>query len=230
MDEQKNLIPAVYAEGSFEAINPFDKIVNPDLYYKVEAIRTVPEMLAKGEDLYTLLFKPIGVTEQDYPEVLDRATSMNAVVVVLTSRGNPNVYVISNYIKSYPLVDGVKYERMAYVVDLMACPPSLKDVLVQGQEDIRDYVLNTFGVESTVRLATIPTSGYVKKEQADLFEVQRKNKITNSDNNVARVRELEGEVATWQTYARELEQQLAALAASTPTEPTANTSTSENKT
>lgn len=206
----QNLIPAINTAGSFTAINPFDKVVDPTKFYTVEAIRTIPEMQAMKMNLYELVFKPIGVSQDDYQTVLDRAISLNAVIVSLTSRNAPTVYVISTYFKSFPLTDGVKYERMALIVDLGACPPSLKDTLVQAQEEIRDYVTNSVGIEATVRVGTIPTPGYVSKSQAATFEQTRKNRITDSDNNVARIQKLEKDVASWQTYARQLEAQLAA--------------------
>ncbi|EBV8434075.1 hypothetical protein NFI00_000168 [Salmonella enterica] len=210
MDQQMNLIPAIYSSGSFEALNPFDKVVDPTKYYTVEAVRTIPEMQAMKMNLYELVFKPIGVAEADYQTVLDRAIGMEAVIVSLTSRNAPPVYVISSYFKSFPMVDGVKYERMALIIDLGACPPALKDTLTQAQDDIRDYVENSIGITSQVRIGTIPTPGYVSKAQADMFENTRKNKITDSTNNVSRVRELESTVASLQEQIRELEEALIA--------------------
>ena len=204
----QNLIPPINVSGSFTAINPFDKIVDPTKFYTVEAIRTIPEMQAMKLNLYQLVFKPIGVSEDDYPTVLERALNNDAVIVSLTSRNAATVYVISTYFKSFPLTDGVKYERMALIVDLGACPPALKDVLTQSQEDIRDYVQNNIGIVSTVRLGTVPTPGYVSKAQAATFENKRKNMITESDNNVARVAKLETTVASQQEYIRELEGRL----------------------
>lgn len=209
MSEQ-NLIPAIYSAGSFEAINPFDKVVDPTKYYTVEAVRTIPEMQAMKLNLYELVFKPIGVAEADYQTVLDRAIGMNAVIVALTSRNAQTVYVVSSYFKSFPMVDGVRYERMALIVDLGPCPPGLKDVLTQAQDDIRDYVENAVGITSQIRLGVIPTTGYVSKSQADVFENARKNKIKDNTNNVARVRELETTVSALQQQVLELEAALTA--------------------
>ena len=205
-----NLIPPINAAGSFTALNPFDMIVDPSKFYTVEAIRTIPEMQAMKLNLYELVFKPIGVSQNDYPTVLERARASDAVIVSLTSRNAATVYVISTYFKSFPLTDGVKYERMALVVDLGACPPSLKDSLTQIQEDVRDLVTNAIGVTAVVRLGTVPTPGYVSKAQAGIFETTRRNKITDSDNNVARVNKLETQVAGLQEYIRELETRLLA--------------------
>ena len=68
--DDKNLIPAAYAAGSFEAISPFNAVVDPSVYYTVEAVRTVDEMLSNKTNIYDLVFKPVGVQESDYETIL----------------------------------------------------------------------------------------------------------------------------------------------------------------
>lgn len=191
MADEQNLIPSIRAAGKFVALNPFNLVVNEDTYYTVEAIRTIPEMQAMKLNLYELVFKPIGVLETDYATVLDRALQANAVIVSLTSRNNVPVYVISTYFKSFPLTDGVQYERMALIIDLGAVPATMAETLTLAQDEIKDYVEATIGVTTVVRVGSIPTSGYMSKEQSIIFENSRKSKITDTNNNVTRVKELE---------------------------------------
>lgn len=204
----KNIIPAVFSAGSFEASSPFDRVIDPDIYYTVEAVRTINEMQIMKMDLYTLMFEPIGVTKDDYPTVLDRAKSIDAVVVVLTARNKQPVYVLSSYLKSFPMVDGVSYERMCLVADLGPLPPAMKEVLAQTIEHIKQYVQATVGVTADVKLGTIPTIGYVTREQADIFENARKSKITDTDNDVAKVRQLENQLIEERAYSASLEEKI----------------------
>ena len=109
MTTESNLIPSINAAGRFEALAPFDQVVLPTTYYVVEALRTISEMQALKLNLFTLVFQPIGVSEADYPTVLERARSNGAIIVTLTSRSSAPVYVLSTYFKSFPLIDGVSY-------------------------------------------------------------------------------------------------------------------------
>ena len=211
MADEYNNIPAVFAAGSFEAIAPFDTVVKPNVYYTVEAVRTIKEMQALKLNMYDLIFKPVGVKEEDYQTILNRAISINAVVVCLTAHNKDRVYVLSDYLKSFPLVDGVSYERMCLIVDLGACPPSLKDELSSTQNYIQQYVKATMGIDSTVNLGTVPTVGYVSYEQYQTNETTRKNAITNTSNYVADNNAYKQQIIDKDNYIAYLESQLEAL-------------------
>lgn len=208
MAEEHNLIPEMRAAGKFEAIAPFDKVVNPNVFYTAEALRTIPEMQALKLNLYALLFAPVGVKEEDYNAILERANASKAVVVVLTSRLNQPVYVLSTFFKSFPLVDGVAYERMCLITDLGPLPPEMKETVEQARVDFRTYVLNKLGIDSEVVLGAIPTIGYVSAADAAIFEQTRKNKITDGDNDIAKIKDLQDKLIQRDAYIAELEAQL----------------------
>lgn len=216
MTTDSNLIPSMRAAGRFEALAPFDRVVIPSTYYKVEALRTISEMQALKLNLYTLMFAPVGVLEADYSAILERARSSDAVVVTLTSRLSPPVYVLSTFFKSFPLVDGVAYERMCLVVDLGPLPPSLKDGLAQVEAHVKQYVLSTVGLDSTVSLGTIPTIGYTSAQDAQIFENTRRNKITNGDNDIAKINALQATLVKRDAYIAQLEAKLGARPPVTP--------------
>lgn len=217
MADDKNLIPTLKSAGRFEANAPFDKVVLPSTYYTVEALRTIPEMQALKLNLYELLFAPVGVAEADYNAVLQRSQASGAVVVVLTNRFGPPVYVLSTYFKSFPLVDGVSYERMCLIVDLGPLPPTMKDALAQVQTHVKDYVLSVVGLESEVKIGTVPSIGYVSRQDADIFEQTRKNKITDGDNDIAKLKKAQADLIKAQAYIAVLEAQLGAQQQVVPT-------------
>ncbi|UQT02710.1 hypothetical protein YUBABA_01210 [Serratia phage vB_SmaM-Yubaba] len=207
----QNLIPAVWAKGSFEAENPFSNVVDPKVFYTVEAVRTIPEMQAEKEDLYKLIFEPVGITQDQYQSYVDQAIANNAVVIVLTSRGRPDTYLLSTYLKSFPLVDGVIYERVCIISDLGACPPAFKDRINSVIAHFNEYIKNAVGIQDprTV-IGTIPTRGYVSKEQADAWENTRQQTITRNPSDVVRIEELTTENQQLYTYINQLEAQLKA--------------------
>lgn len=206
-----NLIPSIRAAGSFEAKNPFNTVVDPSVYYTVEAIRTIPEMQALKLDIYKLVFKPVGVAEADYTTVVNNAINANAVVISLTSRNNDPVYVISTYLESFPLVDGVTYERMCIVADLGACPPALSEKINSALDHIKEYIKSSIGISSpTVTLGTIPTKGYVSKEQSEAWELARENQITSDPSDVVKLELANSEITKLQAYITQLETALKA--------------------
>lgn len=207
-----NAIPSIRASGSFEADAPFDQIVKKDVFYTVEAIRTIPEMQALNLDIYKLVLQPVGVSENDYQTVLERALAQEATVCALTSRGNPVVYVFSTYFKSFPLVDGVVYEHLCLVVDLGAVPPSTKDVINSGIDHINSYVKGALGIKNPkTTVGVIPTRSWVSKEQADLWENSRQLQITEEPSDTIRIEQLTSELAASRAYSAELEAALKAL-------------------
>lgn len=212
-----SIIPAIDARGRFEAEVPFDRVVKPENYYKVEAIRNIHEMEALKLDLYSLVFQPVGVSAEDFPAVLQRARDSGAKVLSLLDRADVAVYVLTTYLKSWPLVDGVSYERMCIIADLSACPPSMKEILAKEMQHIQDHIEATVGISSTVTLGTIPTMGYVSRDQYLAYENTRKARITDSGNDVAKIRALEASNAKKDAYILELE---AALAQRNPPPPT----------
>lgn len=202
---EQNLIPSLNASGRFEASAPFDVVVDPTKYYTVEALRTIREMEGLKLNLYELIFKPIGVQEADFKTVLDRARGAGAIVVCLLDRAGVETYVLSTYLTSFPLTNGVSYERMCLIADLGACPPSMKDTIAQVQTHMQQYIMDTIGINSKVDLGTIPTIGYVSADQAAAYETTRKNNITNSTNDVAKIRDLTQQLADRDTYIASLE-------------------------
>lgn len=200
-----NIIPSIDARGRFEALAPFDTVVKTDVYYKVEAIRNIHEMEALKLDLYELIFKPVGVTVADFPLVLQRAKDNNAKVLSLLDRTDVATYVITTYLKSWPLVDGVSYENMCAIISFGAVPPSMKETLALSLVHYKEYTEANVGVPVTVSLGTIPTIGYVSKEQSDAYETLRKSKITSNNNDAARALTLERELTAAQVYIAELE-------------------------
>lgn len=203
-----SIIPSMKAAGRFEANPPFDRVVMPATFYTVEAIRTIPEMQGLKIDVFTRVFKPVGVTEEMYPEILQRAIAEDSMVISLIPRIGQPVYCLTSYLKSFPLVDGFSYERMVLVADLGALPLDQKEALGQAQEHMRQYILSTYGIESTVQLGTVPVIGYLSKDEHDTLELVRKNRITDATSDLVTANQLREQIVAKDAYIAQLEAKL----------------------
>lgn len=202
----ESIIPAVYAQGSFTAKPPFDTVVKQEIFFTVEAVRTISEMQALKLDLFKMVFEPVGVDANDYQQKLAEAVQQEAVIITLTARNRPPVYVPSNYLTSFPLVDGVTYERFCIISDLGAVPPSLKDRVNAAIDHFNNYIKNSIGIQNpTTVIGTIPTRGFVSLEQAETWEKSRQNAITEDPSDLMRLEKVLGENAELKAYIAELE-------------------------
>ena len=212
-------IPSMKAAGRFEANPPFDRVVKPETFYTVEAIRTIPEMQGLKINVYDRVFKPVGLAEADYPEILQRAIANDSMVISLIPRIGAPVYVLSSYLKAFPLVDGYSYERMVLVADLGPLPIDQKDALQLAREHFQEYILNHYGIESTVQLGTVPVIGYLSKDEHDTMELVRKNRITDNTSDLALINDYKAQLVTKDAYIRELETRLGVNPAPPPVTP-----------
>lgn len=199
------------AAGRFEAVAPFDKVVNVANYYTVEALRNFHELEADKVDIYTLVFKPVGVAPEDYATVLARAKAAGATVAVLMDNSSIPVYVVTSYLTAFPLIDGVSYEQMCIVTSCGAVPATMKATLAQAMEHFNTYILDTLGIVVTSQLGTIPTIGYVSADQAAAYEATRKSLIKDNNSDLAQIRGLTATNAQLTIQIAELEAQVIKL-------------------
>lgn len=202
----ESIIPAVYAQGSFTAKPPFDTVVKQEIFFTVEAVRTIAEMQALKLDLFKMVFEPVGVDANDYQQKLAEAIQQEAVIITLTARNRPPVYVPSNYLTSFPLVDGVTYERFCIISDLGAVPPALKDRVNAAIDHFNNYIKNSIGIQNPITvIGTIPTRGFVSLEQSEAWEKSRQLAITEEPSDLLRLEKTLAENAELKAYIAELE-------------------------
>lgn len=204
------IIPSLRAAGRFEAADPFNRVVDPAVFYSVEAIRTIPEMQGLNINIFSRVFEPIGWDETIYNTQLPDLISKGAVVISLIPRMGPPVYVLSTHLLSFPLIDGVSYERMCLIADMGPLPEDMADALDQAKTHMTQWLEANYGITSTVRLGTIPVIGYVSRQEHEIAEQTRQGKITDATNDVALVRDLQAKLVAKDAYIKQLEQKLGA--------------------
>jgi len=203
-----NIIPAPRATGRFEANEPFNRVVNPAATYTVEAIRSVSEMQGLNINIYQRVFQPLGVDQTAYLSMLEGIIAAGGMILTLVPRKGAPVYVASNYLKSFPLVDGFLYERMVLMSDLGALPATMRPALEEAIAHFQDYISAHYGIKGTVKLGTVPVIGYVSQFEHETMETARKNRIADNNSDLAKNRALEEQVTTQQLYIKSLEKRL----------------------
>lgn len=207
-----NIIPEMGAEGSFVALEPFDRICDPKVVYTVEALRTVDELNIAKVNTHQLIGAPAGMTSDESAGLMDDVETSEGVIVTLVGPGLPTLHIPSTHFKSFPLIDGVVYEHLCYIIDLGAVPPSLKDQLNTYRVFLKDQTKAITGIDDPeVFVGTVPTKAYVSREQAEVFENTRKGKITKSASDAIRIKQLEKEQIEDRKYIALLEEKIRAL-------------------
>lgn len=202
------IIPALRVTGRFEALAPFDRVINYMASYTVEAIRTVGEMQGLNINIYQRVFQPLGIDQATYLTMLNDIVAAGGVIITLIPRVGAPVYVVSTYLKSFPLVDGFIYERMVVVSDLGALSSNMAPALEEAFTHFHDWILQHYGIQSTVKLGTVPVIGYVSQFEHETMETARKNRITDQQSDLAKNIALEKQVASQLAYIQELEARL----------------------
>lgn len=202
------IIPALRVTGRFEVAAPFDRVINPMATYTVEAIRTVGEMQGLNINIYQRVFAPLGVDQPTYLTMLEQIVQAGGVIITLIPRKGAPVYVVSTYLKSFPLVDGFLYERMVVVTDIGALSSDMKPALEEAVAHFHDWVLQHYGIESSVKIGTVPVIGYVSQFEHETMETARKNRITDNQSDLAKSLSMEKTIASQQAYIKELEGRL----------------------
>lgn len=202
------IIPALRVTGRFEAMEPFSRVINPMASYTVEAIRTVGEMQGLNINIYQRVFAPLGVDQATYLTMLDQIVNAGGVIITLIPRKGAPIYVASTYLKSFPLVDGFLYERMVVVSDLGALSSDMQPALEEAITHFHDWILQHYGIQSSVKIGTVPVIGYVSQFEHETMETARKNRITDNQGDLAKNLSMENTIASQQAYIKELEARL----------------------
>lgn len=201
-----NPTPSLRAAGKFEAKAPFDSIVDNDIYYSVEAIRTIQEMEGLKINLYERVYAPANIPVADFPSVVALGKKNKVAIVTLVDRRGNRVNVPTDYLKSFPIVDGVSYERMCVIVDLGPCPPSLKPVIDGILAHFKSYAEANLGISDVkTKLGTIPTIGYLTKDEHESLERARANATESSKSDVSIIKKLQDQLVIRDDYLSRLE-------------------------
>lgn len=175
--------PPIAAKGQFKLIPPWT--VPEDRIYECNAIRSFPELMERGVDIFATVYEPLGLVESDYER--DRLAGAN--VVTLMSDLHPVVHIPDTYIESYPDMSGMKYHHIVLSVSLGAIPSYLD--LSYLQQQVKSKVLTTVGVDAKVEIHAAPHTGFISFDQHTVLEANRRVSIENVKTDHGKLRDLQ---------------------------------------
>ena len=178
-------IPTINTKGNFKFKPPYNVKEYESEIFTVDAIRSIKDMIASGEDPYKGVYQPIGMSEADY----NKDSENKVPIVVLKGSNNRFLYVPANRITTIPLVEGREYQQMALAVNMGYLPCDYD--LTTLSNDIIETVYNITGIKSTVEL--VRTSGVMKVDYTkhDTFMKLLENKKSVSKSWKTKYLELE---------------------------------------
>ena len=169
-------IPTINTKGNFKFKPPYNVKEYESEIFTVDAIRSIKDMIASGEDPYKGVYQPIGMSEADY----NKDSENKVPIVVLKGSNNRFLYVPANRITTIPLVEGREYQQMALAVNMGYLPCDYD--LTTLSNDIIETVYNITGIKSTVEL--VRTSGVLKvdytKHDTFMKLLENKKSVTKS--------------------------------------------------
>jgi hypothetical protein len=152
------ITPPLGARGLFVLRAPFN--AKATVVYRVTGERSFEDLINRGVDPMKLVYDPVSLVEADY----QADVAAGAAIITLMSDSEKAIYVPDTYIDSYPNMGVVPHSWMVATVDLGILPDSYD--LTRLTQSVKQAVSDYIGVESTVSVATIPTTDAVTQEQA----------------------------------------------------------------
>ncbi|ANZ48785.1 hypothetical protein BIZ83_gp068 [Erwinia phage vB_EamM_ChrisDB] len=166
------LTPPENTEGSFVTNTPFE--VPVDVVYRLEAIRTFPELKRAGIDVFSEYYEPAGLARQDYLDDAD----MDAAILTFKSTDGEIRFIPNTFLESYPGQSTLDYRRNVIVID---CGPTPGYVDVDKlSADLGTLVTGTIGVKTTPEVTVLEFEGVITEEDHVRMEALRKQNIRNT--------------------------------------------------
>lgn len=166
-------IPTIGSTGYYSFLSPFSGLVSPGERLTCQAIRSISDYLASGEDPQSLIYQKYSLSDADY--TLDKQE--NTHIVHLQSDVGHWYYIPARYITSFPKVDGVPYRSMMIGVSLPSVPVG-KD-LSNLMDDLRQHTLAHIGVNPTVKAIETSRVVMVAEQTHQASMASRQANITN---------------------------------------------------
>ncbi len=193
------IIPSIGTEGYYSFLAPFDSFTSSGQVYTCKAVRQIGDIIASNEDPYTVYYAPYGLTQDDFKADL----AANMYIVSLQSDQGQWVYVPARYIKSYPKVDGVAYQTVAFSVQSGPVPVSMD--LSAIKTALSNVIVDMLGVIPNIAVVQTSKTTIVSQADSQLIEKSRAQRAINNKTDRARYMAAETLVASQAALIQQLE-------------------------
>lgn len=172
-------------KGVVIATAPFDTYINPRLIHECIGVETINGLLAKGDDPFTDIYEPVGLTEDQFNTDSDAGVR----IVTLQSAIGEILFVPEVYIEAIPDANGVPYRIAMLGISLSAIPDDMD--ITDLKTEISDMVFNYIGVRSEIKEVMYGEPSILTQEEHTAVEAARVSNITNNVSSRLRVTQLE---------------------------------------
>lgn len=148
-------IPAIGMKGVYTLVTPFR--TEPGEILECTAVRSLKSYIANNDEPLDTVYKPAGLTEDDYNNDLNEDMEIVSLVNVKGYR----IQVPAKYLAGYPAIDGVYYRAITIGVPLPLMP--VDQDLSFISTDIETLIKDRLGVATAPVL--IETTNPVAKTQ-----------------------------------------------------------------
>jgi len=138
-----NPIPVTGQRGYFEFLTPFDTQAGSTERFTVKSIRLISDYVNNNEDVKADVYTANGI-ESEY----DAAVAADMEILGLQSAKGHWIYIPADYVKTYPILEGVAYQVLSLVIPLQPMPvdTDLTDLKAQ----LVDVITTSLGFTTTV--------------------------------------------------------------------------------
>lgn len=158
--------------GKFTATSPFS--INSNIIYTVTSLTLLTTLVENGENIFTTYYSPNSLTSTQYTNDLLNGVSL----VTLESQSGPTVNILNTYISVVPSSINIPYSKLVVSVDLGNLPDSIYlDTFLANLKSLTD---SSIGINSTVKLHSIPISTLYSPEQSTILETTRNLNIVDN--------------------------------------------------
>ena len=190
--------PPLHARGIYQLAEPWE--ASPTILYQCIAIRSFPDFVEKGQDVFSLFYQPKGLDEEAYQA--DRLAGAN--IITLASGSLPMIHVPDSYIESYPILGSSPYKSIVLSVALGPLPNDTSLDFLKDQ--VSGVVSDVIGVDSTVMEHAVANSDVITPEQAVTLEIARQAAISARVTDRAKLLQAQNDLAAAQQRITILEQ------------------------
>jgi len=166
------LIPPINFKGRFEVKPPYNKRLNPNIFYTVKSVYNIKSLEDLDIDVLNVVYLDYGLTENDY----DNDRNNDVPIIEFESESGDVVYVPASYITALPRITGRVFVNKVLTINLGSLPENLD--LTSLKSDIKELVKFKYGINAYIEEVEVSNKFVVTEEEYDNFMLElNKNSI-----------------------------------------------------
>lgn len=166
----RSIVPlTTNTEGIYSVNAPYT--IDTTVIYRCEAIRTFPELVRRGIDVFTEYYVPVGLSAEEY----QADAGIGASIVTLKSADGQVLYIPNTYIATIPGQTGLDYQRVVVVLDCGPTPGYVNFDLISAE--LKEVIMRHVGVTSDTTITSLAYEGAFTDADHIRMETLRKQNI-----------------------------------------------------